>query len=128
MSKCPAAAIVAALVACTSAPRPTTTYESGGSIAAAKAGDKAKQTDADARWHTNAADIATFLSGANPNWPRQTLLDMLNEHLAVTTPAVARLERRWDDDVAAFDKIFNQAMSMADALSNGIVKQFPTRF
>jgi hypothetical protein len=97
-------------------------------VTAAKAGDNAKQADADRRWHDNAADIATFLSGANPNWPRQTLLGMLNDHLALTTQeAVARLQRRWDDDVATFDRIFAQAMTMADALSDGIAKQFPAK-
>jgi hypothetical protein len=30
------------------------------------------------RWHANAADIATFLSGANPNWDRTAVLNMLN--------------------------------------------------
>ena len=98
-------------------------------VAAAKAGDKAKQDDADRRWHANAADIAAFLSGANPNWPRQTLLDMLNQHLALTTnEAVARLQKNWAADIAAFDQIFPQALMMADALSDGIVKQFPARF
>jgi hypothetical protein len=97
-------------------------------VTAAKAGDNAKQADADRRWHDNAADIATFLSGANPNWPRQTLLDMLNEHLTLTTQeAVARLQQRWGDDVTTFDRIFAQAMMMADALSDGIAKQFPTK-
>jgi len=98
-------------------------------VAAAKAGDTAKQNDADARWHRNAEDLATFLSGANPNWPRGAVLGMLNQHLALTTQeAVARLQQHWDDDVRAFDQIFPQALSMADALSDGIVRQFPTRF
>ena len=97
-------------------------------VTAAKAGDSAKQADADRRWHDNAAEIATFLSGANPNWSRQALLDMLNQHLALTTQeAVARLHQDWSGDVAAFDQIFTQAMSMADALSSGIAKQFPTK-
>jgi hypothetical protein len=98
-------------------------------VGAAKAGDAAKQANADRRWHQNAADIATFLSGANPNWPRQTLLDMLNQHLALTTQeAVNRLQQKWNDDVTNFDAIFSQSMMMADALSSGIVKQFPSRF
>jgi hypothetical protein len=98
-------------------------------VSAAKAGDQAKQKDADARWHANAADIATFLSGANPNWPRQAVLDMLNQHLALTTKeAVDRLQKNYNDDVTNFDAIFNQAMMMADTLANGIVKQYPTRF
>src|SRR5688572_28443925 len=95
-------------------------------VAAAKASDIARLTEADRRWHANAADIATFMSGASPNLPRQTLLDMLNEHLALTTQeATARLPPRWDDDVATFDKVFAQAMAMADVLCDGIAKQFP---
>lgn len=98
-------------------------------VTAAKAGDNAKQTAADSKWTANAADIAKFLSDANANWPRQTLIDMLNEHLARTKQeAVARLQSKWDEDVATFDKIYAQAMMMADALSDGIVKQFPTKF
>jgi hypothetical protein len=98
-------------------------------VAAAKADDQAKLRDADQRWHANAADIATFLSGANPNWSRQAVLDMMNEHLALTTQeAVARLKKDWNGDVTTFDKIFDQAMMMADTLTDGIVKQFPDRF
>jgi hypothetical protein len=98
-------------------------------VSAAKAGDNAKVADADRRWHANANDLATFLSGANPNWPKATLLSMLNQHLALTTQeATARLQGRWSDDAATFDSIFNQILMMADALSDGIVKQFPARF
>ena len=98
-------------------------------VSAAKAGDQAKLKDASARWSANAADIATFLSGANPNWPRKAVLDMLNEHLALTTnEAVDRLKKNYTDDITNFDAIFNQAMMMADTLSKGIVKQFPKQF
>ena len=59
---------------------------------------------------------------------KAALLDMLNKHLALTTnEAVARLKQNWTDDVAAFDGIFTQAMMMADALTDGIAKQFPTK-
>jgi hypothetical protein len=98
-------------------------------VTAAKAGDNAKVADADRRWHANANDLATFLSGANPNWPKATVLSMLNQHLALTTQeATARLQGRWSDDASAFDSIFTQILGMADALSDGIVKQFPGRF
>ena len=97
-------------------------------VTAAKAGNAVAQADADRRWHTNAGDIATFLSGANPHWPRADLVSMLDSHLALTTQAaVARLQRDWDGDVAAFDRIFAQAMEMADALTAGIKAQFPGR-
>jgi len=83
-------------------------------VAAAKAGDSARQSDADKRWHANAEDIAEFLSKANPNWPKATLVDMLNRHLALTTrEAVDRLTKNWDDDVPNFDSVFSQSMMMA---------------
>jgi hypothetical protein len=97
-------------------------------VTAAKAGDNTKVADADRRWHDNARDIATFLSGANPNWSRDALLMMLNEHLTLTTEeAKARIEKRWTDDVNTFDKILSQAIHMADELAAGIVKQFPSK-
>ncbi|HEX9407104.1 MAG TPA: hypothetical protein VF975_07285, partial [Thermoanaerobaculia bacterium] len=74
-------------------------------------------------------DLATFLNGANPNWPRQAVLDMLDQHLSLTTKeAVDRLQKNYADDVPNFDAIFNQAMMMADTLTNGIIAQFPNQF
>jgi hypothetical protein len=97
-------------------------------VTAAKAGDAAKQADADKRWHANAEDIAEFLAKANPNWTKRDLQDMLNQHLALTTrEATDRLKMNWTDDVEAFDAVYNQAMMMADALTDGIAKQFPAK-
>jgi hypothetical protein len=98
-------------------------------VGAAKARDDAKVKDADARWHRNAEEIATFLSEANPNWNRADLVRMLNEHLALTTQeATLRLQKNWREDTATFDRIYDQAMMMADALSDGVIRQFPARF
>ena len=98
-------------------------------IKAAKAGDKTAQSQADAKWHANAEQIADFLSKANPNWPRATLVEMMNTHLATTTDeVVARLTKNWDADVKAYDKVYDHILSMSDALSDGIVKQFPEKF
>jgi len=95
----------------------------------AKAGDKASQQEADAKWHRNAEAIADFLAKANPNWPRATLVDMMNVHLSTTTDeVVARLTKNWDADVRAYDKVYDHILMMADALSDGIVKQFPDKF
>jgi len=97
-------------------------------VAAAKVGDNAKVTNADLRWHQNASDIAGFLASANPNWTRDALLGMLNNHLSLTTQeATARIQNRWSDSIGLFDRIFNQAMEMADALSSGILRQFPEK-
>jgi hypothetical protein len=99
-------------------------------IAAAKAGDGAKLTDAQSRWQANAGELAAFLNGANPHaWKLGAMNTMLKEHLRLTTnEAVARLQGKWAADVAAYDQIHVQALHMADMLSSGIVNQFPGRF
>lgn len=98
-------------------------------VSAAKLNQTDKVTELDKKWHTNAQEIAAFLSGANKNWPEAELTKMLNSHLALTTEELmARLQSKWNEDVAAFDKIFTQALEMADALTNGIAAQFPNKF
>ena len=98
-------------------------------IKAAKAGDQAAQKAANDKWQQNAVDIATFLSKANPNWPNAVLVDMMKMHLATTTDeVVARLKHDWDGDVRAYDAVYHHILMMADALSDGIVKQFPEKF
>jgi len=98
-------------------------------IKAAKAGNTTAQKQADDKWQQNAVDIATFLSKANPNWPRATLIDMMKMHLSTTTnEVVARLKHDWDGDVRAYDAVYEHILMMSDALSDGIVKQFPDKF
>jgi len=95
----------------------------------AKAGDKANQAQAEAKWKKNADDIAEFLSKANPNWPKATLASMMAKHLSTTTDElVARLTKNWDADVKAYDAVYDHIIVMADALSDGIIKQFPQKF
>ena len=98
-------------------------------IKAAKAGNKTAQQQADDRWQKNAVDIATFLSKANPNWPQATLVDMMKKHLSTTTAeVVARLMHDYEGDVRAYDAVYEHILMMSDALSDGIVKQFPDKF
>jgi hypothetical protein len=98
-------------------------------INAAKSGDKKGFAEADKKWQANAEEISDFLSKANPNWPKAALVEMMKMHLATTTKEVtARLEKKWDDDVKAFDEVYDCILQMSDALTDGIVKQFPDRF
>jgi len=98
-------------------------------IKAAKVHDQAKFQEIDKKWDRNAEDISEFLSKANPNWPKATLSDMMKMHLTTTKAEVtARLNHNWDEDVKAFDAVYDHILKMSDALSDGIIKQFPNKF
>jgi hypothetical protein len=98
-------------------------------VAAAKSGDNDELAKHDARWTENAKKIAGFLAGANPNWPEKDVLDLLSLHLKLTKDeTVARIGRDWTADIKAFDDIFTEILVLADALSDGIVAQFPDQF
>jgi hypothetical protein len=98
-------------------------------VKAAKGGDKAQLTAAQQKWSKNGKDIAAFLSGANPNWPAKTLEEMLQKHLDLTTgEVVGRLNKDWAADIKSYDEGHAHMMMFADALTDGIVKQFPAKF
>ena len=99
-------------------------------VKAAKEGNKEAMAAADKKWDGNGEDIAEFLSGANPkNWPKKALTDMMFAHLAVTKDAVvAKLKKDHAAAIVAYDKGHDHILMMADALADGIVKQFPEKF
>jgi hypothetical protein len=99
-------------------------------ILAAKAGDGDAVADASARWYANADEIAAFLNGLNPrHWPLAAVDGLLEAHLDLTLEeAVARLNRDYEGDIAAYDKVHAQILTLADALSAGIIAQFPQKF
>ncbi|HEX2192132.1 MAG TPA: hypothetical protein VHH09_02985 [Acidimicrobiales bacterium] len=98
-------------------------------VDAAKEGNSARFNIFDRKWTRNANAIATFLSRANPYWTKKDVLDLLELHLELTKgEAVARLEGDWEADVAAFDEILTEMLTLSDALSEGIVHQFAEKF
>lgn len=98
-------------------------------VDAAKSGNKKDLEKYNKDWYENADKISEFLSSANPNWSNKDLKDMLYKHLQLTTDEVlARLNKDWKADIAAYDKGENHMLMFADMLSNGIMKQFPEKF
>jgi len=98
-------------------------------VNAAKASDNTALSVANKKWLANADDISTFLSSANPNWKLEGMKKMMHDHLQLTTDeAVARIKKDYNADIAAYDKVHNEILEMADMLTDGIVKQFPEKF
>lgn len=99
-------------------------------LAAAKAGDKAKQDAATQAWYANGDDIAKFLNQANPQaFPLDALKTEMKMHLDLTlAEAVARLQGKYAQDIQDYDRIHQHILGLADALTKGIVAQFPDQF
>jgi hypothetical protein len=98
-------------------------------VGAARGGNDKKFQEEDAKWTRNAERIADLLSGANPNWPKPDVVDLLGQHLSLTKQEVtARLKQQWSADVDAFDQIFTEILTLSDVLSDGLVKQFGDRY
>lgn len=98
-------------------------------VNAAKRKDNAAVNMLDNKWHKNADEIADTLSHINPYWNRESIKNMLYEHLSlVKSEAIAILTNKYEDSISLFDKIEDQALMMADTFTTGILKQFPNKF
>ena len=99
-------------------------------VTASKAGDNAKAAAAKTKWYDNAKQISAFLHAANPqHWPLATLQSMMKTHLDQTLDeATHRLQGKTADEIKDYDAIVNHILMMADALSGGIIAQFPAKF
>jgi hypothetical protein len=98
-------------------------------VAAAKSGDQEQFATHDRKWDQNADEIATFLTTANSHWPKKVVIDLLSLHLSLTKDeVVARLKKDYQKDAETFDQILTEILTLADALSEGIIKQFPDKF
>jgi hypothetical protein len=85
-------------------------------VTAAKKDDKKRFAEEDRKWTENAQEIAGFLSGANPNWPRRDVFDLLKQHLdLIKREAVALLSRKWKDAIEAYDAIVVGSSSNREA-------------
>ena len=98
-------------------------------VNAAKAANITALDAANKKWYANADEISAFLTKANPNWKLNDMKKMMHDHLKLTTDeAVARIKKDYDADIAAYAKVHNEILEMADMLTDGIVKQFPEKF
>lgn len=98
-------------------------------VGAAKAGNKEAAADAEKRWYANGDEIVGFLHSINPYISAAGFKNMFYNHLALTkSEAVEILNKNYEKNIALYDQIENQALMMADTISNGIISQFPQLF
>jgi len=91
--------------------------------------DAAKQSAATDQITANADALATFLSGANPYLPKETLSEMLLAHGSHHISQIQQLEAKdsaGEAKTAAHMK--SHILMVADALTDALAKQFPEKF
>lgn len=96
---------------------------------AAKAGNLAGMDKAVQNLGGYADSVADFLSGANPNLPREVVKSLVEEHVGLLKGAVDAYGS--GDYAASYAKqaeADKQIGTIADALSGAIVKQYPEKF
>ncbi len=77
----------------------------------------------------NAKELATFLSSANPNWPKEALVPLLLAHGAHHVAQINDFnEKKYTAEAETWDTMIKHIYVIADALGKGIVKQFPNKF
>jgi hypothetical protein len=95
---------------------------------AGKSGDSAASSKAMQDLTANADEIAKFLSGANPNLPADAVKGLLMTHAGHHSMLIGEI-MKGDKAAAAQTWTTMQAHmnTIADALSDGIAKQFPAK-
>jgi len=83
-----------------------------------------------ASWYANAHDIAVQMNKMNPQaWPLEETEKMWTDHLDATLEeAIDHFTGNFAGEIAAYDRVHDMALEMADFFSNGVMQQFPSRF
>ena len=96
---------------------------------ATRAGSKTQQDAAFKQLVDNAGQIATFLSGANPHLPAETLRGLLTAHGAHHVQQIQEFQaKQYDQEAKTWAAMTAHMYVIADALAGGIAAQFPDKF
>lgn len=96
---------------------------------ATKDGSRSGQDAALQKISDNAAAIATFLSGANPYLPKDTVRGLLVAHGGHHVQAIQQLQaRQYGQEARTWEAMKAHMYVIADALAGALAKQFPAKF
>jgi len=97
----------------------------GDLVMAAKKGDTKTVDEKRKLWYKNADDISALLASINPHWTKKQWQTLFYDHLKMTeNEAALRLAGQYEQDVGQFNEIEQEALKMADTMTNGMARQF----
>ncbi len=91
--------------------------------------DAKKQAAAVKKLTDNAGEIATFLSSANPNLPRDAVLGLLAAHGGHHVSQIQQLRaKQYDAEAETWEAMKVHMYVIVDTLAGALAKQFPAKF
>ena len=98
-------------------------------LEATVAGSQKKQAKAVQGLNDNVEAIAVFLSGANPNLPRDALRGLLLAHVGHHLQQIQQLQgKQYAQEAQTWGMMKAHMYMIADALAAALAKQFPDKF
>lgn len=98
-------------------------------LEATVAASPAKQDQALKTLTANAAEISTFLGGANPHWTASALNGLLLAHGGHHLKQIQQLKaKQYAEEAQTWAAMKDHMYVIADALAGGLAKQFPDKF
>ncbi len=91
--------------------------------------DAAAESKATDHLTANAQEVAAFLSGANPNLPKDTLEELLLAHGGHHLQQIQEIQAgQYEKEAATWSAMKGHIYVIADALTDALAKQFPEKF
>lgn len=99
-------------------------------LEAARSGNKQRLNHTVAAWFADGQQVADFLHAADPKFlSKSAARKMMKEHLnQVIAQGVDELKGHFGADAHAFGPYIRHILDMADMISGGIIRQFPSKF
>jgi hypothetical protein len=98
-------------------------------LVATVAGDTAAQGTATQSLTSNAEEIATFLSKANPYLPKDAVLGLLLAHGGHHIQQIQQLkDRKYEAEAQTWEEMKGHVYQIADATADALAKQFAKKF
>ena len=98
-------------------------------LVATVAGDASAQSAATQSLTSNADEIATFLSKANPHLPKDALQGMLLAHGGHHIQQIQQLkDRKYEAEAKTWNEMKAHVYGIADATADALAKQFSAKF
>lgn len=99
------------------------------SLEATIAGSQKQEEVATKKITDNAEEISVFLSGANPNLPREAVLGLLLAHGAHHKQQIQQLhDKQYQQEAKTWDAMKGHMYVIADTIAGALVAQFPEKF